>query len=123
MEQLFKKQIMGLYENTLDLAKVVNNLQEQVKRLEETASTETNYLSFCLSAWTTVWIAERNLDFKNMVLELSKTDDPHDGIDKEAMERIFKTLTDYLEDPGKKKKPDWFGGVIQGGKKEDPVGE
>ena len=56
--------------------------------------------------------------FKDKIIWLCENIDLPDHLDKEVVATGFWQLTGYLLDPDKKQMPDWFKGVIAGGKND-----
>ena len=119
MEETFKKQIMDLYEHTLSLAKLNNDLMDRVKKLESERSLEVDFVTDSLVWQTVMLLAEDFPVYKERMIELCDIMEPPDHIDKAAVNAGLKKFIDHLQDPDKKSPPAWFKGIIQGGKKEE----
>lgn len=119
VKEILEKQILELYEHTLLLTKLNDDLRQRVEKLEGERNLAIDFINDTIAIQTALWLAERNLDFKDSLLKMGDVLKPPDHIDSDVVAAGFETLTDHLKDPGKKIMPDWFKGVIQRKKEDD----
>lgn len=122
VKEILEKQILELYEHTLSLTKLNEDLRQRVERLEGERNLAIDFINDTIAIQTALWLAERDLDFKDSLLKMGDVLKPPDHIDSEVVAAGFEAIADYLRNPDKKIMPDWFKGVIQG-KNDEPGAE
>ena len=119
VKEILEKQILELYEHTLSLTKLNDDLRQRVEKLEGERNLAIDFINDTIAIQTALWLAERDLDFQDKILRMGDVFTPPEHIDSEVVAAGFEVIADHLRNPDKKIMPEWFKGVVRGGIEDD----
>jgi hypothetical protein len=95
-------------------------LREKVQKLDADRSHEAFHAGFSIALFTAGWLSTQNPDFQDYISDACDIIPAPEALADEAVRTILDRIkNDFFQPGGKPSRPDWFKGVIDGGKKDD----
>jgi len=107
---------MDLVEILKQQQTAIDNLHARIKVLESRDVAEFSFVTDSLAFCVAGLLARDVPEYRDHIIGHCNIVEPPVYLDKDAVGAGFKRVTDFLRDQDKKRKPDWFRGVVDGGK-------
>ncbi len=107
---------MDLVEILKQQMTVINNLRARIEVLESRDGAEFSFVTDSLAFSIAALLARDAPEYRDHIIGHCNIVQPPAYLDKDAVGAGFKSVTDFLRDPDKKRMPNLFRGVVDGGK-------